>query len=146
MWCSSSMEEPKVTKPTEVKCDFDWVEHERRYPKNKQHCIERKCIRPADGLMLKVGQSINDIPLEERHRYMWIVPDDMKDHPMYKEKDWGARMIRECKEKECCEENEKRKKQKDKEDKIDQQERTIQTLVDHVARLTEAVNKLTKGK
>ena len=97
------MEEPKITKPTEVKCDFDWVEHERRYPKNKQHCIERKCIKPADGLMLKVGQCINDIPVEERHRYLWLVSDDMKDRQMYREKDWGARMIRECKEKESCE-------------------------------------------
>lgn len=146
MWYSSSMEEPKVTKPTEVKCDFDQEEHERRYPKQTHKCVERKTTRPADGLLLKVGQCINDIPLDQRHRYMWVVPDDMKDHPMYKEKDWGARMIRECEEKKCCEENEKKKKQKDKDDKIDQQDRTIQTLVDHVARLTEAVNKLTKGK
>ena len=140
------MEEPKITKPCEMKCDHDWVEHERRYPKDKPCFIERKCIKPADGLMLKVGQSINDIPLDQRHRYMWIVPDDMKDHPMYKEKDWGARKIRECEEKKCCEENEKKKKQKDKDDKIDQQQRTIETLVEHMARLTEAVNKLTKGK
>lgn len=146
MWYSSSMEAPKITKPTEVKCDFDQEEHERRYPKQTHKCVERKTIRPADGLILKVGQSINDIPLDQRHRYMWIVPDDMKDHPMYKEKDWGTRMIRECEEKKCCEENEKKKREKDKDNKIDQQERTIQTLVDHMARLTEAVNKLTKGK
>jgi hypothetical protein len=139
------MEEPQVTKPTEVKCDFDEEEHERRYPKHKQQCKEGKLCRPADGLMLKVGQSINDIPVEQRHRYMWIVPDELKDHPMYKEKDWGARMIRDCEEKKCCEENEKKKKQKDKDDKIDQQDRTIQALVDHVAKLTDAVNKLSKG-
>ena len=140
------MEAPKITRPTEVKCDFDQEEHERRYPKQTHKCVERKTPRPADGLMLKVGQSINDIPLDQRHRYLWILPDDMKDHPMYKEKDWGARKIRECEEKKCCEENEKKKKQKEREDKIDQQERTIETLVDHMARLTEAVNKLTKGK
>ena len=146
MWYSSSMEAPKITKPTEVKPDFDQEEHERRYPKQTHKCVERKTTRPADGLLLKVGQSINDIPLDQRHRYLWILPDDMKDHPMYKEKDWGARKIRECEEKKCCEEDEKKKKQKDKDNKIDQQERTIQTLVDHVAKLTEAVNKLTKGK
>lgn len=134
------------TKPTEVKCDFDWKEHERRYPMQQSKCIHSKVPKPADGLTLNVGQCINDIPVEQRHRYMWIVPDDMKDHPMYKEKDWGGRMIRECEEKKCCEENEKKKREKDKDDRIDQQDRTIQVLVDHVARLTEAVNKLTKGQ
>lgn len=134
------------TKPTEVKCDFDREEHERRYPMQQSKCIHSKVPKPADGLTLNVGQCINDIPVEQRNRYMWIVPDDMKDHPMYKEKDWGGRMIRECEEKKCCEENEKKKREKDKDDRIDQQDRTIQVLVDHVARLTEAVNKLTKGK
>ena len=146
MWYISSMEAPKVTKPVEVKCDFDEEEHQRRYPKQQQSCKEVKCCRPADGLMLKVGQCINDIPLDQRHRYLWLVPDDMKDHQMYKEKDWGARKIRECEDKKHCEENEKKTKQKDKDDKIDQQQRTIETLVEHMARLTEAVNKLTKGK
>ena len=148
MWYISSMEAPPITKPAEVKCDFDWEEHERRYPKQpqNQNCKEVKCCRPADGLILKLGQCINDIPVEQRHRYMWIVPDDMKDHPMYKEKDWGGRMIRECEEKKCCEENEKKKREKDKDDRIDQQDRTIQVLVDHVTRLTEAVNKLTMGQ
>jgi hypothetical protein len=125
------------TNPADIKeVKVDWEEHERRYPKQQQSCKEVKCCKPADGLMLKVGQCINDIPVDQRHRYMWLVPDDMKDHAMYKEKDWGARMIRECEEKKCCEENEKKKK-------IDQQERTIQGLLDHMAKLTEAVNKLT---
>ena len=138
------MEAPNPSDLKEEKCD--WEEHERRYPRQPNtHCKERKCCKPKDGLTLKVGQCITDIPVEERHRYMWIVPDELKDHPCYKEKDWGARMIRECEEKKCCEENEKKKREKDKEDKIDQQERTIQALVDHLAKLTEAVNKLTKS-
>lgn len=140
------MEEPKVTKPTEVNCDFDQEEHERRYPKQTHKCVERKTVRPADGLMLKVGQCLTDIPVEERHRYMWMVRDDMKDHQMFKEKDWSARKIRECEEKKCCEEKEKKKKQKEREDKIDQQQRTIDDLINHVKTLTEVVNSLASSR
>ena len=125
--------------PSDIKDEkYDWEEHERRYPRQSNtHCIERKCCMPKDGLMLKVGQCINDIPVEERHRYMWFIPDDLKDHPQYKEKDWGARMIRECEEKKCCDEKEKKKKEKDKDD-------AIQLLLKHVADLTKQVNELTK--
>jgi len=137
------MQAPNPSDLKEEKCD--WKEQCRRYPTQPSYGKESKCCIPKDGLMLKLGQCINDIPVEERHRYMWIVPDELKNHPQYKEKDWGARIIRECEDKKCCEENEKKKREKDKEDKIDQQERTIQALVDHLAKLTEAVNKLTKG-
>jgi hypothetical protein len=126
--------------PSDIKQEkCDWEEHERRYPRQcNTNCRELKCKpRPKDGLLLKVGQCINDIPVEERHRYMWIVPDDLKDQPCYKEKDWGARMIRECEEKKCCEEKEKKKKQKDKDD-------SIELLLKHVSLLTEQVNELTK--
>lgn len=145
-----------VPNPKDIKEEkFDWEEHERRYPKHKQHCIERKVIKPADGLMLEVGQSINDIPLDKRHRYMWIVPDEMKEHPMYKEKDWGARMIREDKERIKKEEDDKVKKERDKEEEREKRERdrekndkdkddAIQLLLKHVAKLTEQVNELTK--
>ena len=88
--------------------------------------------------MLEVGQSINDIPLDQRHRYMWMVPDELKDHPMYKEKDWGARMIiREDKERKQKEEDDKNKKEQDKDD-------SIQLLLTQVSELTKQVNELTK--
>jgi hypothetical protein len=116
---------------------LDKEEHKKRYPPQKDYHEYRKFTKPADGLELEVGQCINDIPFEERHHYMWNVPDSLKDHPRYKEKDYDKRIIRECEEKKCCEENEKKKKEKDKDD-------AIQLLLKHVSVLTEQVNELTK--
>jgi hypothetical protein len=129
------MSAPNPSDIKEEKCD--WEEHCRRYPKQPSYGKESKCCIPKDGLMLKLGQCINDIPIKERHKYMWIVPDELKDHPQYKEKDWGARIIRECEDKKCCEEKEKKKKEKDKDD-------AIELLLKHVSLLTEQVNELTK--
>jgi hypothetical protein len=124
--------------PKDIKEEkFDWEEHERRYPKQKQYHKESKCIKPADALELEVGQTINDIPLDKRHRYMWIVPDELKDHPMYKEKDYGARIKREYTEQKQKEEDDKVKNDKDKDDKIDM-------LLRYVADLGKQVNELTK--
>ena len=135
----------EVLNPRNIKEEkFDWEEHERQYPKQKQHCKESKCIRPADGLMLELGQSINDIPLNQRHRYMWIVPDELKDHPMYKEKDYGARIIREDNERIQKEKDDKVKKERDKEKNDKDKDDAIQLLLKHVSELTKQVNEITK--
>lgn len=147
-----SVPNPKVPNPKDIKEEkYDWEEHERRYPKQTHKCVERKTPRPADGLLLKVGQCINDIPLEQRHRYMWNLSDEMKDHPRYKEKDWDGRMIRECEEKKCCEEKEKKKKEEDRDRRERDREKNdkdkddaIQLLLKHVSELTKQVNELTK--
>lgn len=127
----------EAQQPKKIDETFDWKEHERRYPKQKDYHKEGKLIKPADGLMLEVGQCINDIPLDQRHRYMWLVPDDMKDHPMYKEKDYGARIIREDQERIQKEKDDKVKKEQEKDD-------AIQLLLKHVSALTDQVNELTK--
>lgn len=126
------MEEPNPSEAT-----FDWEEHERQYPKQNSSGVEGRFPRPADGLDLTLGQCITDIPLEQRHRYMWLVPDDMKDHPCYKENDWGGRIIRENQERIQKEEDDKKAKDKDKDDKIEM-------LLKYVADLGKQVNELTK--
>lgn len=127
----------EAQQPKKIDETFDWKEHERQYPKSKECGKEIKCIRPADGLILEVGQCITDIPLDKRHRYMWIVPDELKDHPMYKENDYGARMIREDQERIQKEKDDKVKKEQDKDD-------AIQLLLKHVSALTDQVNELTR--
>ena len=123
--------------PKEIDNTFDWEEHARRYPKQKNYSKEGKLIKPKDGLMLEVGQAINDVPLDQRHRYMWLVSDDMKDHPMYKENDYGGRIIREDQERIQKEKDDKVKKEQDKDD-------AIQLLLKHVSELTKQVNEITK--
>lgn len=131
--------------PKDIKEEkYDWEEHERRYPKQTHKCVERKTPRPADGLLLKVGQCINDIPLDQRHRYMWIVPDEYKDHPMYKEKDYGARIIREDKERVQKEKDDKVKKERDREKNDKDKDDKIELLLKYVADLGKQVNELTK--
>jgi hypothetical protein len=132
---------PKDIKEEKV----DWEEHGRRYPTQKKiNYKERKLVKPKDGLMLEVGQCITDIPLDQRHRYMWLVPDEKKDHPMYKEKDWGDRVVRECEEKKCCEEREKKKKEQDREKNDKDKDDKIEMLIKYVADLGKQVNELTK--
>ena len=135
-----------VPNPSDMKEEpFDFEEQEKRYPRQKnQFDKERKIIKPKDGLDLKVGQCITDIPVKERHRYMWIVPDELKDHPQYKEEDWGGRMIREDKERIKKEEDDKKEKERDKEKKEKDKDDAIQLLLKHVSLLTEQVNELTK--
>lgn len=150
---------PKEPNPKDIKEEkFDWEEHERRYPKQTHKCVERKTPRPADGLLLKVGQCINDIPLDQRHRYMWVVSDEMKDHPCYKEKDYGGRIIREDKERVQKEKDDKKKKEEDREKKEEDRDRRerdrekndkdkddkIEMLLKYVADLGKQVNELTK--
>lgn len=136
------MEAPK---PSDIKEEkFDWEEHERRYPKQKENGKEGKLIKPANGLMLKLGQCITDIPLDQRHRYMWIVPDELKDHQCYKENDWGDRVIREDKERIKKEEDDKVKKERDKEKNEKDKDDKIEMLLKYVADLGKQVNELTK--
>jgi hypothetical protein len=132
--------------PKDIKEEkFDWEEHKCHYPKQKDYGSEGTLMKkPADGLMLEVGQSINDIPLDKRHRYMWIVPDEMKDHPMYKEKDWGTRMIREDKERIQKEKYDKVKKEQDREKNDKDKDDKIEMLLKYVADLGKQVNELTK--
>lgn len=131
--------------PSDIKeVPFDWKEHEHRYPKQKDYDKGTLMKKPKDALMLEVGQCMEDIPVDQRHRYMWLVPDNMKDHPMYKEKGWGSRMIREDQERIQKEKNDKVKKEQDKVKKEQDKDDAIQLLLKHVSALTEQVNELTK--
>lgn len=137
--------------PKDIKDEkFDWEEHARRYPKQKNYSKEGKLIKPKDGLMLEVGQAICDVPLNQRHRYMWLVQDDMKDHPMYKENDYGGRIIREDQERiqkekhdKVKKEEEREKRERDREKNDKDKDDAIQLLLKHVSELTKQVNELT---
>ena len=136
------MEVKKPTKPEEVK--FDEEDHNRKYPRSQNYYEYSKFTKPADGLDLEVGQSINDIPLDKRHRYMWNIPDKLKDHPMYKEKDYGTRIIREDQERIQKEKDDKVKKERDREKNDKDKDDKIDMLLRYVADLGKQVNELTK--
>jgi len=110
------------------------------YPPQK--CYAKKsnirCPCPKERPLLPEGVSMQSLPVAERKKYMWMVPDEIKDHPMYKEDDYGGRIKREQKEQKDREEQDKKKKDNDKDD-------AIQMLLKHVSDLTKQVNELTKA-
>lgn len=116
---------------------FSEEEHIRRYPSQKDCSEISQCCKGCDDEDLPIGVCFNDIPVKDRKKYMWMIPQRLKDHPMYKEQNYGARIKREDALKLKRDEDDKRKKEQDKDD-------AIQTLLKHVAKLTDQVNELTK--
>jgi hypothetical protein len=102
------------------------------YPQQK--CYAKKsnlgCPCHKERPLLPEGVCMAALPIAERKKYMWMVPDEIKDHPMYKEDDYGGRIKREDKEKKDRKDNDK--------------DKTLQALMKQVLDLTEAVNTLTK--
>lgn len=110
------------------------------YPRQKEP--ERDMsdkVEPYDGKnpLLPYGVSILDLSVAERKKYMWLVPKKMREHPMYNEDNYGARIKREDAEKKQKEEDDKKKKDQDKDDKIEM-------LLKYVADLGKQMNELTK--
>lgn len=105
---------------------------------------EGKLVKPDGCEYPPVGTCIMDLPKKERKKYMWMIPDELKNDPMYDKepeecKTDVCKMKRE--EKENDEKKEKKQK-KDQEDIIKQQAAQIQALIAHTGALTEAVNNI----
>jgi hypothetical protein len=114
------------------------------YPAGNAVNIEAD-ISPRNGRPMWISGNFDDIPLEDRHKYMWQIPRKLRNHQMYKEKGWGARIVREDQEKKEKEEKEEDdKKQKDKNKRERDNDDSIQLLLKSVADLTKQVNELTK--
>ena len=84
-----------------------------------------------------------DLPVKDRKKYMWMVPKECRKDCCYDmEPDEYKEHVRKIK----AEPEERRKKEeKERKKKDDDKDATIQQLIDHVAKLTEVVNKLSKG-
>jgi hypothetical protein len=104
--------------------------------------IEGHCCEEERGEPLPVGVAILDLPLKERKKHMWLVPKQCRKNPEYEmEPDEYKEHVRKIK----AEPEEKRKKEeKEKKKKDDDKDATIQQLIEHVANLTNQVNKLTE--
>ena len=105
---------------------------------------EEKLVKPDGCEVPPVGTCIMSLSKKERKKYMWMIPDELKNDPMYDKepeecKTDVCKMKRE--EKENDEKKEKKQK-KDQEDIIKQQAAQIQALIAHTTALTEAVNNI----
>jgi hypothetical protein len=114
------------TLPVPEKQDPSWYPSQKCYAK----IGNIGCPCPKERPLLPEGISMQSLSVADRKEYMWMVPDEIKDHPMYKEDNYGERIIREDKEKKEQKENDK--------------DKTLQALMKQVLDLTEAVNTLTK--
>ena len=111
-----------------------------KYPPQKDHCKRKGdigCPCPKKRPMLPEGVALLSLPVAERKKYMWMIPDELKEHQMYKEDDYCDRIKKENADKKQREEDDKKKKESDKDD-------AIQMLLKHVTDLTNQVNELTK--
>lgn len=103
--------------------------------------IGKKIMKPDGCEFLPAGTSIMDLPKKERKKYMWLVPDELKNNPMYDKEP------EECKTDICKMKREEREDNERKEMKrFKDQEDTIQLLTNSMADLIKQVNILTSKK
>lgn len=124
------------------------------HPKQVDTCYTRKADRESkrckpDGCEYPpVGTCIMDLPKKERKKYMWLIPDELKNDPMYNKEPEECKVdVCKMKREEREEETRREKRErKDKNDKIQQQAEQIQLLNEHLSALTKVVNDLIKSK
>lgn len=106
--------------------------------------IGKPLMKPDGCEFLPSGMCILDMPKKDRKKYMWLVPDELKNDPMYdKEPEECKTDICKMKREERENDEKKEKKQKkDQEDIIKQQAQQIAALIAHTTALTEAVNNI----
>jgi hypothetical protein len=108
-------------------------------PKRMDKANDRKADRESilkrpDGCdHLPVGTCFMDLPKKERKKYMWMVPDEIKNDPMYDMEPEEYKNV-------CKIKREEQAKQ------ITTQEATIQLLTNSMADLIKQVNILTSKK
>ena len=110
-----------------------------------------KIKRPDKAEHLPDGVSMQNLSVKERKKYKWMLPDELKDHPMYDTEhdpkfDY-CKMKQDEKEKETKDKEDKDKKEsKDKDHKIKSQAKQIldlQNIVsEHNALLAQIVDKI----
>jgi hypothetical protein len=102
---------------------------------------EGKIMQPDGGEFLPEGVCIMDLPKKDRKKYMWLVPDELKNNPVYNMEP------EECKTDICKMKREEREDNDRKEKKrYKDQEDTIQLLMTSMADLIKQVNILTSKK
>lgn len=109
---------------------------------------EGKCCKPDGCEYPPAGTCIMDLPKKERKKYMWLIPDELKNDPMY-DKEPEECKVDVCKMKREEREEETRREKlerKLKDNKIQQQAEQIQLLNEHLSALTKVVNDLIKSK
>lgn len=107
----------------------------------KAHRIGKKIMKPDGCEYLPTGVCIMDLPKKERKKYMWLVPDELKNDPMYdKEPEECKTDI--CKMKREEREDNERKEKKQKKD----QEDIIKLLMTSMTDLIKQVNVLSSKK
>jgi hypothetical protein len=100
---------------------------------------EGKRCKPDGCEVPPVGCCIMDLPKKERKKYMWMIPDELKNDPMYDKEP------EECKTDVCKMKREEREDNERKEkNRYKDQEATIQLLMTSMSDLIKQVNILTK--
>ena len=103
--------------------------------------IGKTLMKPDGCEYLPCGTSIMDLPKKDRKKYMWLVPDELKNDPMYDKEP------EECKTDICRIKREEREDNERKEKKrYKDQEDTIQLLMASMADLIKQVNVLSSKK
>ena len=92
---------------------------------------------PRNEPCLPVGVALLDLPMAERQKYMWQIDPNLRDHPMYKEEKYGARIKKEALDKIQKEEDDKKQKEQDKDD-------TLQAMAQHIVTLNATINDILK--
>ncbi len=105
---------------------------------------ESKFVKPDGCEFPPAGTCFMSLSKKERKKYLWMIPDELKNDPMYdKEPEECKTDVCKVKRQEKEDDEKKEKKQKkDQEDIIKQQAAQIQALIAHTTALTEAVNNI----
>jgi hypothetical protein len=100
---------------------------------------EGKLVKPDGCEVPPVGTCIMSLSKKERKKYMWMIPDELKNDPMYNKEP------EECKTDVCKMKREEREDNERKEkNRYKDQEATIQLLMTSMSDLIKQVNILTK--